>query len=49
MPQCRGMLEQGVWVSGWRSTLVEAKGMGKKDDEMGGLWRGNRRGVSFII
>jgi hypothetical protein len=24
--QCRGMLEPGEWVSGWRTTLIEARG-----------------------
>jgi hypothetical protein len=25
------------WVSGWRSTLIEAKGRGKRGDGMGGV------------
>jgi hypothetical protein len=31
-------------VTGWRSTLIEAKGMGVREDRMGDLWRGNQEG-----
>jgi hypothetical protein len=31
-------------VSGWRSTLIEAKGRGEKGDGMEGLWRRNQEG-----
>jgi hypothetical protein len=31
-------------VSGWGSTLIEAKGRGERRDGMGDLWRGNGEG-----
>jgi hypothetical protein len=37
MPQHRGMWE---CVSGWRSTLTEAKGRGERGDGMGGFVEG---------
>jgi hypothetical protein len=41
--------EPQKWEGGWKSTLIEAKGMGKREDGMGwdgmgGLWRGNQEG-----
>ena len=36
--------EPWEWESGLRSTLIQAKGMGKREDRMGGLWRGNQEG-----
>ena len=29
-------------MSGWRSTLIEAKWREEREDGRGGLWRGNR-------
>jgi hypothetical protein len=34
-------------MSGCRSILIEAKGMGERGDEMEGLWRGNWEGGIF--
>jgi hypothetical protein len=31
-------------MSGWRSTLIEVKGMGEREDGMGTLQRGNWEG-----
>jgi hypothetical protein len=35
------------WVSGWRSTLIEVKGRGRRE-VMGNLWRGNQEGASHL-
>jgi hypothetical protein len=36
------------WVSGWRSTFIEAKGLGEKEDGMEELWRGNQEGEYYL-
>jgi hypothetical protein len=32
------------WVSGWRSTFIEAKGREERENGMEDLWRGNWKG-----
>jgi hypothetical protein len=37
-------------VSGWRSTLIETKGMGEREDVMAGICGGvTQKGISFKI
>jgi hypothetical protein len=36
------------WESGWRTTLIEAKGRGERGDEIEGLWRGNWVGLYHL-
>jgi hypothetical protein len=32
------------WMNGWRSTIIEVKGIKERNDIMEGWWRGNLEG-----